>query len=50
MPEQGTEVEIEVAVEEPVPEGMHRMPDGEIMPGETHGEEEDIDKILMSRM
>ena len=53
MPEQGTEVEIEVAVEEPVPEGMHRMPDGSIMADSEHegkDKEEDIDKILMSRM
>ena len=56
MPEAGTEVEIEVDVES-VPEGMHRMPDGSLMADDdpsmkegSYGEEEDIDKILMSRM
>jgi len=45
------EVEVEVDVEEQVPEGMHRMPDGRIMSDSEHeGEDEDLDKLMMSRM
>lgn len=51
-PQMQVEVEIE-KVQDDVPEGMHRMPDGTLMEGETHGAEqsdEDVDKLMMSRM
>tara|TARA_R100000734_G_C3317694_1_gene111074 strand:- start:680 stop:1210 length:531 start_codon:yes stop_codon:yes gene_type:complete len=53
MPEQGTDVAVSVEVEEEVPPGFHRMPDGSIMADSEHegmDKEEDVDKLLMSRM
>ena len=51
IPQGDTEVAVSVEVEEemPVPKGMHRMPDGSLMPGETHGEV-DEEELFMSRM
>ena len=50
MPEGETDVSVSVSVEEEVPEGSHRMPDGRIMKDSEEHTEEDLEQLMMSRM
>jgi|TARA_R100001086_G_scaffold249645_1_gene190157 hypothetical protein len=50
MPEGETDVSVSVSVEEEVPEGSHRMPDGRIMKDSEEHTEEDLEQLMAARM
>jgi len=50
MPEEATEVSVDIEVEQEAPEGSHRMPDGRIMKDSEEHTEEDLEQLMMARM